>query len=126
MVAAFGDPATVEYDDGVCASYRAEPVGDHQHGPAFRDLAERLLDASLVFRIGAGGGFVENQDRTVGEDRPSDADALSFTPRKCRVLADHRVESARQLLDPCQNLGFGGGIAHRRVVGSGTAETDVV
>jgi len=69
---------------------------DHQHGPVFHEIVERLLlTASYGLGVEVRSSFVENQIRCILEDRPGDcqtADAVRPTqvPRPGR-LSNHGV-----------------------------------
>ena len=53
-----------------------------------------------VWRVHAGGRFVEDEDRRVLEQRPRDRDALFFADAQLHAaLADHGLQAFRQALD---------------------------
>jgi hypothetical protein len=59
------DPATVEHHQLVHARDCAQPVRDHERGPALHESPQRLLDKDLAFGVQRAGRLVEQQDPRV-------------------------------------------------------------
>ncbi len=84
---------------------------DHEGGAAGHDLAERGLDPVLGGGVDARGGVVEDQDARLGDQGARDRDALALAAAEREpALADHRVESLRQLLEQLGKTGALGGV----------------
>src|SRR6059058_3729005 len=72
-------------------------MGDDQGGAAALQAVEGLLDGRLVLAVHARERFVEQQDRRVLQQRPSDRDPLALTAGQARAaLADDRLVTLRQ------------------------------
>ena len=66
-------------DDAMRLTHRAQPVGDDDHGAALgRSRAMLRLQDRLALVVERAGGFVEDQDARVGEQRSRDRDALAL------------------------------------------------
>jgi hypothetical protein len=78
MGAAFDDFAVAQDEDEVGVADGAEAMGDDEAGAAGHEPVQGLLDETFGRGVDAGGGFVEDQDRAVFEERAGDADALFF------------------------------------------------
>ena len=81
MRALFGDPAIVEHHDPVSRAHCGEPVGDHQRGALRHQLVERLLHQLFAFGVQRAGGFIQQQDRRIAQQRASNRDALLLPAR---------------------------------------------
>jgi hypothetical protein len=87
------DPAAVEHDQLVHARDRAQPMRDHERGPAFHESPQRLLDKDFALRVQCAGRLVEQQDRRITQDRPGQRDRCccppdSFTPRSPTIVSN--------------------------------------
>lgn len=78
MGAAFDDFAMAENEDEIGVSDGAEAMGYDEAGAAGHEALESLLDETFGGGVHAGGGFVEDEDRTVAKESAGDADALFF------------------------------------------------
>ena len=74
--ALLGDLAVVEHDQLVHARDRAQPMRDHERGPALHEPPQRLLDKDFALRVQRAGRLVQQQDRRVTQDRPGQRDSL--------------------------------------------------
>ncbi len=100
MGSLLADLAVDQHDDPVGVPDRGEAVGDHQRGPAFHQVLQRILNLDLRLRVEGGGRLVEDQDRGVLEDGAGDRDPLAFAAGELRpLLADQRVVAHRQAHD---------------------------
>ena len=70
--------AFVHDDEAVGLVEGGEAVGDGDGGAAFDEVVQRFLDFALGFGIDRGGGFVEDEDARVDEQRAGDAQALAL------------------------------------------------
>ena len=77
--AGFHDPALVEDQDPVRIADRGETVRDDQRCPPGHHLLERLLELDLRAGVESRGGFVENEDRRVLEQRAGNGQALALS-----------------------------------------------
>lgn len=69
-----------------------QPVSDHQRGAAFHDLVERRLDMPFRFGIERRGGFVEDQQRCVLQQRAGNRQTLALTD----TLGQAKVQAMRE------------------------------
>ena len=82
------DGDLVDADDGCCA------VRDDQDRLSLDEAGERRLNIGFGFRVGEGGGLVEDEDGRIDEEGSSDCDALRLTTRGVSVLPDDAVEAS--------------------------------
>ena len=69
-----------------------EPVRDRDHGLAFHQAHQLLLDGGFHFAVQGRGRFVEHQDGRVLEDHARERDALALPAGELdAALADVRV-----------------------------------
>ncbi|MNC70765.1 hypothetical protein D3C75_1216100 [compost metagenome] len=76
MRALLQQPSALKHQNAVCRTDRAQPVGDHEAGPAFHQRLQPLLDLDLGHRIYAAGRFVQHQHGRTRKDRPRDGEQL--------------------------------------------------
>ena len=94
MPALLDDVAIFQHQNPAGVGDGAEPVGDHKTGAALHQSLHAALDQPLGFGVEIAGGFIENQDARVGQDRPGDGDSLALPAGEFHAaLADQRVVS---------------------------------
>ena len=125
--AAFDDPAVLEDQDAVGTDHAREAVRQDERGAAGHQAIEGFLDDGLVLGVDRGEGLVEDQDRSVAQERSRDRQALALAARELGpALADEGGIARRQGLDE----GMGVGRARRGldlgVLGVGLAEPQVL
>src|SRR6185436_16111225 len=76
MDSAFRDFAVIQYNDLVAVPNRAEPVGNDQTGATA--AAKIVIDDLFGDRVQGAGGFIQNQQRRIADQRPSYLQALSL------------------------------------------------
>ena len=92
----FFDPALFHHDDLVGGQNGGEPVRNRDHGAALRQPFERELDLLFRFGVERGGGFVEEENGRVLEQRPGDGEALLLSAGKeTAFVADERLVALR-------------------------------
>ena len=92
MRAALDDAPRLHNQNLIGAPNRREPVCDHKCRAALHQITQPFLNQRFGFRIEAGSGFIEDEDARVGQNRPSDRDALLLPPGKLHSsLAHDRV-----------------------------------
>ncbi len=115
VAALIDDAALIQHHQPVHARDGREPVRDGNDGASAHQPVELLLDRRLDLGIERRGRFVQDQDRRILEDHPSNRDALALPAGELdAALAHMRVEAAPSLpiferLDEFQGMG-----AHRR------------
>src|SRR6185503_5529516 len=67
---------------------RAQPVRDHDRGSAMHELLDGIDDRGFGARVDRAGGFVENQERCVLEERARHGDALALAARAALTMSD--------------------------------------
>ena len=74
---------------------------------------KRLLNQGLALRVERAGGFVQDEDRRVLENRPRNRHALPLPARELHAtLADQRLVTRRQGLDELGRMRETRGMAH--------------
>ena len=76
VAALFGDPAVVEHHDLVDLVEPVGFVGDEQHGAALGGLHQVRGERPAAVRVEVGGGFVDDQQRRVGEERAGQREGI--------------------------------------------------
>ena len=90
-----GDEASrVKDGDLVDTRDRRGAVCDHQDRLSLHEAGEGLLNIGLGFRVGEGGGLVEDEDGCIDEEGARNRDALRLATRGMRVLPDDAVEAS--------------------------------
>src|SRR4051812_9953415 len=114
-------------DDQVGMSDRAEAVRDDECRSAFEQLGEGLLDQLLALGVEAAGGFVEDEDLWVGEDRAGDAETLALAAGELKAaLTDERVVPVGETLDELVRVGTSGGVEDLLVGRAAQSVSDVL
>ena len=80
MGSPFGDPPILHQQDQIRVPDCGKPVGDDEGGPAFRDGEHGLAYPLFRYSIHRTGGFIQNQDGGILENRPGDCQKLPFPP----------------------------------------------
>ena len=102
-------------------------MGDDQGGAAFFQAFQRLLDGGFGLRVECRGGFVEQQQRGVAQDRAGDRDALALAAGQAHAAFAHfGLVAVVERADEVVRLGGAGRFAHFLVAGAFAAEADVV
>ena len=78
MQAALDDLAALDHQNGVGVHDGVQAVGDHDGGAVLAEMVDRLLHGFFGFRIQRRGGFIEQDDRRVLDQRPRHRDALAL------------------------------------------------
>ena len=93
-----GDLAGVEHDDLVGLDHGAEPVRDHD--PRAVERAQLFVHSTLGRGVERAGGFVQDQQRRLAQQRARQRQALALSARQRRAaVREHRVVAHRHLLD---------------------------
>jgi hypothetical protein len=80
---ALRDPPAVEDEEAVRSDHAREAVREDEGGASLHQAVERFLDDRLVLGVDGGERLVEDQDRSVAQQRPGDRDALALSaPRR--------------------------------------------
>jgi hypothetical protein len=82
MGSLFDRATLVHHDDAVGVAHRRQPMGDDQRGAPGAQPGQRLLHQRLVLGIQRAGGFVEQQDARVAQQRAGQRDALPLPARQ--------------------------------------------
>ena len=124
--AGLDDPSVLKHQNARRIAHGGEPVGDDEGGAAFHDFVERQIDALLGHRIERAGGFVEDQDRRVLEQRAGDGEPLPLAAgEQPAALADRRLQAAVVAVDEFERLRAGRGVADFGVGGVRLADAQV-
>jgi hypothetical protein len=104
--ATLDDPTGLEHQDQIRLAHGRETVRDHERGAAAHHVLQRLLHPRLGRRIQRAGGFVQDQDWRVLEQRAGDRQALALAAGQGgATLADQRVVAFRLAQDEIVRLG---------------------
>jgi hypothetical protein len=94
------DPSLFDDDDAVGPSHRAEAVGDDEDGTPLGDSGHIVLDDAFRFVVQGAGGFVENENARVGDQRSGNGDMLALAAgERAALLADQGVVAFGQFED---------------------------
>ena len=74
--------AVVDDKEAVCVFERGEAMGNGKGRASLHESVNGFLDLRFCLGIHAGGGFVENENAWVSQDRACNGDALSFAPER--------------------------------------------
>src|ERR1700722_4099194 len=89
------DLAAFEHEDRVGVHQRRQPVRHYDQRAALGDPHQVGVDDRLALRVEGAGGFVEDQDARVGDQRAGDRQALALSARQVgRALVDMGVVAA--------------------------------
>lgn len=72
----FHDLSLIQDEDAIGALNRGESMSDDKCCPSFHQSLKCFLDQPLRLGVERRGGFIEQQDARVFENRPGDGDAL--------------------------------------------------
>ncbi len=68
-----------EDDDAAGSGNRTESMGDDETGAVLHQCRHAGLNLLFTLSVEVAGGFVENQDSRIGQDRPGDGNPLSLS-----------------------------------------------
>ena len=121
------DLAIVNHQHVVGIPDGAEAVGNDKAGAAGHQAQQSLLDARLGARVHAAGGFVQDQDRGIGQDGTRDREQLALSLAEIAgAFREQGIVTLRQLADEMIGVGYFGGRDHLFVSGIQPAETDIL
>ena len=102
-------------------------VGDDQHGAASKQPGQRIADQRLAPGIQAGRDFIQDEDRRILQERPSDGQTLPLpAAQPGALLAQRRIVAARQRLDELVGVSSPGRSDHGIHAGLRPREADIV
>ena len=104
-----------------------QPVRDHKRGAALAQMLDGDLHQPLRFGIECGGGFIQQDDRRVLDQRTRNSNTLALAARELRAMFAHgRIVAARKTHDEVMRIGgFCGGDDF--ILGrAGLSERDIV
>ena len=127
MDATLDDLSFRHHEDLIRVADRIQPVGDDQQRLALAQLADSLLDITLVVRVHAGCGLVQNDNGGVLQDTPGDGNSLFLAAGEgFTALADYRIVAVRQAHNEVVAAGFPGRLYDLLPAGVRAAHADVV
>ena len=120
-------PAGIDDHDLVGDRREPQAVRHDQHGPWAGQASDRVADDGLARGIELRGGLVEDDQPGIGQDRPSDRDALSLpAAQPDPALTDGLVVAVREGRDEVVRTRLAGGGPNRGIGGAGHRQPDVV
>jgi hypothetical protein len=97
MGTALDDSTTLEDDDLVGTNDRRQAVSDDDGGSTLHQLRDGVANGGLRGCVEVRRRLVEYEDARVGQQSPSDGDALPLAPGEpMSALADDGLEAERQ------------------------------
>ena len=78
MASAFGDPPVFQYDYLIELIEPVQVVGDEQDAAPGRSGEQVPGEGAAAVRVKVGGGFVEDQQRWIGQQGASQGDPLTL------------------------------------------------
>ena len=108
MRSGFDDAPLIHDDDAIGLLHRRQSVRNDQCSPVRHQLLQRCLNQSLAFGVERRGGFVEQQDGAVGEQRAGDGDALPLAAGKFMRIAVAQFGIELHFLEGLRGAGVAG------------------
>ncbi len=100
MCSLFDDTSLIHDKNQIGILDRRETMGNDKARPPFHQATHRLLDEDFRPCIHTRGRFIENHDRRIGKNGPSDRQQLFLTLRDVRgFLIQDRIVPVRQRPD---------------------------
>ncbi len=117
----------VDDHDAVGVGDGTQAMGNHKGGAPLEQARQSKLDDALGLRVHAGGGFVQDQDARVGQQRAREGDQLALSHAEQRAALLHRrVIAVFQRHDELVRAHRFSRIDHLRVRGVQPPEQDVL
>src|SRR5882672_3951982 len=106
MVAVLDDASVVEDQNAVELAHRRQTVGDDERRAAPHQRFHGVLDQGLRLAVETRGGFIQDQDRRIGQEGARNRDPLALAAGELdAALADQRGIALWQPLD--EGVGMG-------------------
>ena len=86
MGAALDNATLIEHQDLVRLLQRDQPVRDRDRGPIPHQVPDRRHQLALGDGVEVGGGLIEDEQRSVFEQRPRHGQPLALAPGEPRTL----------------------------------------
>ena len=100
MRAVFNDLAVFQDHDPVKACHGGKTVGDHDRSASLHQILQGRLDQLLAFGIQRTGGFIQDQNRSAGQNGAGNGDPLTLTSGKLdAAFTGDGIKTVRKLLD---------------------------
>lgn len=80
VAALLDNPAFIHRNDPVTAAHSRQAMGDDQDGAIVADGFHVCHDRAFGFVIERAGGFIQNQNARIGDQRPGNGNALTLSP----------------------------------------------
>ena len=94
------DTTAFEHDDAIGVQNGGQSMCNHDVGASAHEALQRILDQELAFAVERAGGFVEDQNARIAEERARDRDALALAAGKFRTpLTEQGVVTFGQVAD---------------------------
>src|ERR1017187_7511151 len=108
----FADLPLFEHHNLVRPAYGGKPVRDDDNGAVLHQVGQRLLYQHFALRVQVAGGFVQDQDGRVLEQRARDGETLALSAGEFdAAVANHGLVSFREARDEFAGQGgLGGGV----------------
>ena len=81
----------LERHDPVGPPHRGQAVSDHERRPVAHQVRQRFLDQPFRLGVERRGGFIEDQDGRVFQERPRDRQALPLAAREALAALPYRA-----------------------------------
>ena len=108
------DAPLFQDEDLIRSLDRGEAVGDYKNRPAFQEAIHSLLDQPFSLRVQGARGLVEDQDRRISKDGPSNSQALPLPSREFRPpFSNHGVVTLGKSLNEGVGMGCISRLLHR-------------
>jgi hypothetical protein len=82
--AGFHDPSASDDNDSIHMPHGGEAVSDDKRCAPLHQGFQRFLNQSFAFRVQRTGGFIQNEDGWILQDRARNGDALTLTTPACQ------------------------------------------
>ena len=119
---------SVVYHDNLIRIYNGgESVGNDDERFSFHKPCHALLNNGFVLRIGIGGSFVQNNDRSIFQHGASDGNALFFSSGKMSSAAAHAsLKAVLQTHNELITAAVARSLLHLDIRCTGSAHADIL
>ena len=83
-------PAAIDGDDAIASAHGGQAVGDDEDGAALGDARHVVLNDALALVVERTGGFVEDEDTRVADQRTRNRQALTLATGEGTAVLAHR------------------------------------
>ncbi len=122
MCALLGDGALVQHQNAISIDHAGQAMGKDQRSAPLHQPIERILDDGLVLGIHCRERFIQNQNRGIAQNSPSNGDPLALPARQANAsFTDNGVVALGQKSNKL--MGVGGTTGRLKIIQHGIGLT---